>query len=266
MKSAHWAVTLGLALVAGSPSSPARADCLDHQALLSEDAGALDQLPSAPWTVNRQYIRFVPAGKIPGDKAIRVTYEGSDIGSPRVGANVRLRKPAREATLTYTVTFERGFQFVRGGKLPGLGPEQPVTGGREVTASGWSVRPVFRADGTLGLYIYHQDMKGRYGSGGTLVTRYPVSLGTEHRVELQVTLNSAPASFDGSARLFVDGRLVEEAKGLRYFASAEPSLVSRLLFQTFFGGSGPSYAPRVGTQYATVHAQFDHLKVCDATN
>ncbi len=263
-RSAARTAALFLAGAMGLCSAPAsRAACSDKEALISEDAGGLDLLPTSPSTVNRQYLAFVRRGEAPGERALRITYTGSEIGSARFGANLRLRQPSRAVSLSYTVRFERGFQFVRGGKLPGLGPERPITGGRPVNATGWSVRSVFRGDGTLGLYIYHQDMKRPYGSAGVVKLSYPVEPGIDHAVELQVTLNSAAGAFDGSARLSVDGRLVEEARGLRFFASEPPALISRLLFQTFFGGSDPSYAPRVDGQYATVHALFDHIKACD---
>lgn len=260
---AHIALLCCAGTLLAGAAPPSHADCSDNDALISEDAGGLDQLPSSPSTVNPQYLEFVRAGGAAGAKAMRITYTGSPIGSARFGSNVRLRKPSREASLTYTVRFEKDFQFVRGGKLPGLGPEKPITGGRPVDASGWSVRTVFRSDATLGLYIYHQDMKQPYGSAGTILASRPLALDVDHAVELRVTLNSAPSAFDGSARLFIDGQLTEEARKLRFFSSEPPALISRLLFHTFFGGSDPSYAPRIDGKYATVHAVFDHIKACD---
>jgi hypothetical protein len=39
--------------------------------------------------------------------------------------------------------FDQDWQWVLGGKLHGLGPEQPITGGNERLPTGWSARVTF---------------------------------------------------------------------------------------------------------------------------
>ncbi|MBK7963279.1 MAG: hypothetical protein IPK04_20090 [Bdellovibrionales bacterium] len=46
---------------------------------------------------------------------------------------------ANEYTLNYRVYFENGFDFKKGGKLPGLGPLVHVTGCRPEAPKKWSV-------------------------------------------------------------------------------------------------------------------------------
>ncbi|MCB8889547.1 polysaccharide lyase [Vreelandella malpeensis] len=68
--------------------------------------------------------------------------------------------PAEQYELAFWVRFCEEFDFARGGKLHGLGHASPVTGGNEITAKGWSARLMFRRDGGVKTYVYHQDMVG----------------------------------------------------------------------------------------------------------
>jgi len=61
-------------------------------------------------------------------RGLRARYEGCEIGSRRTVSRHRLPERGSEMTLCYDVMFPPEFQFVRGGKLHGLGPEQPITG------------------------------------------------------------------------------------------------------------------------------------------
>ncbi|MBU2711848.1 glycosyl hydrolase family 8 [Zooshikella harenae] len=58
-------------------------------------------------------------------KCLRISYHPNEQGSPRITSRYSL-PPARAYTLNYDVLFEPGFEFVKGGKLPGLGPVQAV--------------------------------------------------------------------------------------------------------------------------------------------
>lgn len=71
-------------------------------------------------------------------KGLKVTYESSVLGSERLTARISFIESVLEATLSFDVKFDRDFQFVKGGKLHGVGPNKPITGGSEMMPSGWS--------------------------------------------------------------------------------------------------------------------------------
>ncbi len=69
--------------------------------------------------------------------------------------------PSKAYTLTYKVYFEPGFDFAKGGKLPGLaakGFDSGCTenGSAKRSGSRWSVRLMWRANGRVELYSYDQ--------------------------------------------------------------------------------------------------------------
>jgi hypothetical protein len=62
---------------------------------------------------------------------------------------------ARALCLRYEVRFQEGFEFGKGGKLPGLYAGDAPSGGEAVTgANGWTVRLMWRRGGEGELYEY----------------------------------------------------------------------------------------------------------------
>ncbi len=69
--------------------------------------------------------------------------------------------PSKAYTLTYKVFFEPGFDFAKGGKLPGLAAKAfdsgcTENGSAKRAGSRWSVRLMWRANGRVELYSYDQ--------------------------------------------------------------------------------------------------------------
>ncbi len=69
--------------------------------------------------------------------------------------------PSKAYTLTYKVYFEPGFDFAKGGKLPGLAARAfdsgcTENGSAKRSGSRWSVRLMWRANGRVELYSYDQ--------------------------------------------------------------------------------------------------------------
>lgn len=69
--------------------------------------------------------------------------------------------PSKAYTLTYKVYFEPGFDFAKGGKLPGLAAKAfdsgcTEDGSSKRSGSSWSVRLMWRANGRVELYSYDQ--------------------------------------------------------------------------------------------------------------
>lgn len=207
-------------------------------------------------------ISVVTGEGVDGSDAIRVAYEGYPLGSRRVIVTRALPSRWMEATLTYDVKFCDEFRFVKGGKLHGLGPENLAAGGLSVAPDAWSARVVFREDGGIGTYVYHQDLRGQYGEETTSGT-FRFSRGRYYSVSLQVRLNDPPEAANGYARVFVDGAEVARHENVRFRATdGTRTLISSALFNTFHGGSTEDYAPRDDDgSFSTECAYFDNLAV-----
>jgi len=199
---------------------------------------------------------------IKGSRCIKVNYLGYDRGSERVVKRLPLSYPLEEATLNFAVKFEEDFQFVRGGKLHGLGPEKPVTGGDEMHPEGWSTRVMFKGFGKIISYIYHQNKPGKWGDGsGTVVPVF--TPGEYNYVSLYTRVNSPASSSNGIFEIWVDGKLIIKHDSLQLRTiESKASLINNFLFSTFHGGNNPSYAPKDSSGNYTIEiAWFDNFAV-----
>jgi hypothetical protein len=159
--------------------------------------------------------------------------------------------PQESLYLRYYLRFDPGFDFVKGGKLPGLAGGKGNTGGHKPSGTdGWSARVMWRADGKIVQYVYHPDQPGEYGEdfdwnfGGC--PRFFVP-GRWYCLETYVKMNT-PGRKDGVIVSWLDGDKALEVKGLR-FRDVPSIRIDKLYFETFFGGGDPSWAtPR--DQYA----------------
>lgn len=212
--------------------------------------------------LRHQRVSHAPKGGHGGTSGIRVAYAGSKRGSDRVVMQFKLARPVKEASLCFDVLFEEDFQFVKGGKLHGLGPANPAVGGEKVKPETWSSRLMFHRGGGLKTYHYHQKMSQEYGEG-TVVSDFTFQKNRFYRLTWHVRLNEPASATNGFAHLFVDGKRVTENDNLQFRAKDGPhTLIRRFLFSTFHGGSSGRYAPKKpdGT-FATVYARFDNFAV-----
>ena len=198
-----------------------------------------------------------------GGRALQAAYIGGPMGSERLVNQMPLGERGLDYTLNYDVKFADDFQFVGGGKLHGLGPDRPVTGGDPIRPDGWSARVMWREKGRVELYTYHQDQKDKYGDHGEVVRETFFAPGRYYAVSLHVRVNSEGDRADGFIRLYIDGVLVERHEKLRLRGAETPdTLISGFLFSTFHGGNDPGWAPKnADGSYATVHALFDNFVV-----
>lgn len=209
-----------------------------------------DELGGEPW-LGRDFTEVVDCGS--QGKCVRVAYKPDSRGSPRVTRNFAL-PPATEYTLTYRLQFEQGFEFVKGGKLPGLGPKEPTTGCADTVPDGWSSRLMWRREGSAVIYLYHQDREERCGDDVEGEGQF--SVGVWHDVALHVRVNT-PGKPDGFAELYLDGVSVSRREGVVFRNSAgEATEIGSLMFHTFFGGSDSSWSPS-----KTVFARYDDFAV-----
>jgi hypothetical protein len=141
--------------------------------------------------------------------------------------------------LRYYVRFPAGFDFVKGGKLPGLFGGT-VTGGRRTPdgSDGFSTRYMWRRDGAGEVYAYLATSDGEGTSLGR--GQWSFTPGRWHLLEQEVVLNQ-PGSDDGHVRVWLDEELVLQEEGLRY-RSVDTLGIEGVFFSTFFGGGDPSWA------------------------
>ena len=196
---------------------------------------------------------LVPDPDRPGGTALRVAYPtGSasrDAGGPDGGMQAYLELPGgpvEALDLVYRVRFPPGFDFVKGGKLPGL-YGGTVTGGREIPdgTDGFSTRYMWRAGGAGEVYAYLPTSREHGTSLGRGCWWFVPGQWTE--IHQRVLLNS-PDAADGRVLVWQDGRQVLDATGLRFRTTGELR-IDGLFFSTFFGGSDSTWASPVD-QYA----------------
>ena len=233
------------------------------QPLLEEDFDSPGRFGSQ--LLNDHRVKLLRREGPDGSNAIRVAYVGSAEGSERVLLRFPLSRRVTEATLSFDVRFGEDFQWVKGGKLHGLGPDEPVTGGRERSPEKWSARLMFDGKGGSKSYLYEQSPDKKYGVGGS--SKAPVfKKGVWHHVVMRVKLNSQGEA-DGTFSASVDGKEVNKETSVKFRGSDDrETLISTMLFSTFHGGNTPSFAPRdKDGKYTTVHADFDNFTVVEGT-
>ena len=176
----------------------------------------------------------------------------TDYGTPEGGGQflaVAGLAPTNALHLRYYVRFSEGFDFVKGGKLPGLfgGTDHFSGGAIPDGTNGFSVRYMWRTNGDGEAYAYlpTSDLYGTEIGRG----RWRFEPGEWHGLEQRVVLNT-PGRDDGRLTVWVDGHLLVDERTLRY-RTTDALQIRGIFFSTFFGGGDPTWAtPR------DVHADF----------
>lgn len=178
--------------------------------------------------------------------ALTVSYPAGStapsMGAPYGGMQICVPSaagPQSALTLTYKVRFPVGFQFVKGGKLPGLyGGVEPFSGGNH-NPDGWSMRLMWRTGGAGEVYAYTAKTSSygdEYGKGNF----YWQADGKWHTVIEHISVNT-PGATNGSVTLSYDGKQVISQGNID--VTEKSVAVGGLFFSTFYGGSDPSWAP-----------------------
>ncbi|KAF8481422.1 hypothetical protein JB92DRAFT_3271283 [Gautieria morchelliformis] len=192
-----------------------------------------------------------------------------DYKGPRGGISFYARpmdlSNAKEVTFSYSLYFSDGFNFNKGGKLPGLyGGDDPETavscsGGRRDIRC-WSARYMFRTSGAAELYTYlPQPSSGpRFSGNNQLCKAPPLSYcnpvtgasvgrgswtwktGAWTTVSQRIKLNDAGQQ-NGEVEVIADGKTVINLKGLA-FRDSDKGRFQGIQMQSFFGGHDRSWA------------------------
>ena len=218
--------------------------------------------PEQAWgEENREVMRGQP-GKFP--VFLRVRYP-ADSASPRshdidktpVGGTqffATLNQAPHDALcLSYWVRFSLKFEFVKGGKLPGLFGGT-VNDGRKIPdgTNGFSTRYMWRERGAGEVYAYLPTSVEH----GTSIGRGSWQFQPEqwYHLEQQVILNTLDRS-NGSVTVWVNDRWVLSQPNLQ-FRTTSNLKIDGILFSTFFGGGDRTWAtPK------SVHADFANVQI-----
>ena len=179
-------------------------------------------------------------------------------GPGRSGAQwqMMLDDSYEEVLLSYHVKFKRRFDFVRGGKLPGLAGGTAPTGNAPADGTnGWAGRMMWRTffEGEPGkpkqktsqlisyakYYQSGPDHEGRIEDetfftegNGNFIT---IESNVWYQVSQRIKMND-PASSNGVLQIWLDGNLVVDRQDVRFRTTPDLG-IDQLYFSTFFGGS-----------------------------
>ncbi|KAF0814063.1 Chitodextrinase [Andreprevotia sp. IGB-42] len=216
----------------------------------------------ADWGVAPQNSTGVAAGRLSivsdpdngANKALRVAYKAGQVGGDSAMTfDAPLSGTYKSLWLQYKLRFDNAFNWVKGGKLPGLGGGDTPTGCiANGTFDGFTTRMMWRENGVAFSYQYYPGKKEECGDYYAVATRFKP--GVWYTLTQQVIINDAGAS-NGEFRQWVDGVLVLQQSGL-LFRNAAAVGVSAIKMDTFFGGSSTDWAPATD-QYA----YFDDFRV-----
>ena len=154
--------------------------------------------------------------------------------------------PSKTKTLTYEVMFAPDFNFVKGGKLPGLCGGSGASGGNPATGTnGFSARIMWRTGGRIVSYVYHVGQASQYGDDfqwldASSNSAY-FSKGVWQKVKSVVTMNDVGSS-NGSIRTYFNDVLAFQKTNF-VFRTVSTINVDTLCFNTFFGGDDSTWAP-----------------------
>jgi len=185
-----------------------------------------------------------------GAHFLRVTYPAGQFGPKDAGVQfvVSLPQGQDEVFLSYRVRFGQGFQFVKGGKLPGMvggtSPTGCLTTLSEVEG-GFSARMMWRRNGAAVQLMYTSalvDLCGDdfpYMLGGAAARFVP---GLWQQVFHHLRMNT-PGQADGVIQAWLGGRLALDRHDVAFRGPAHDFMIDALYFSTFFGGSDATWAP-----------------------
>lgn len=199
--------------------------------------------PGLNWdSLEDQRARVVKDPEDDRNHVLEILYPAGKIGSRDSGAQLSVDLPLSETyELSYRVRFPKGFEWTRGGKLPGLTSNgTKFTGGKPADGTGWSARYMWRPDARLVVYLYHLDQPDKYGEDVD-INGFVVQPGAWFQITQRIQINTKDNA-DGRLQVWVDDSLLLDRSDVR-FRKAPDGKVDHFYFSTFYGGSTKKFAP-----------------------
>jgi hypothetical protein len=167
-------------------------------------------------------------------------FEPGRIGGPS-GHTAKLPiSPGRDYLFEYRVRFDTGFDWSRGGKMPGLAGATAPTGCVTVTGTGFTARMMWHGGGRLTGYTYALDQNT--GCGNSIETGFNFAVGRWYNIKERVKLNTG-SNKNGVLQLWVDDRMVIDRSNIPWMNESPTRRIDLVYIQTFFGGSTLDWAP-----------------------
>lgn len=200
-----------------------------------------------PSWANRQVVPDIITSADPenSSKVMRFHFPEGSIGPAEGGGQwyKTLNEPFHELYFSYRIKFKPGFQWVLGGKIPGVrgGPEwegfdPPPWDKGFIVLLMWNNRP------GIDFYYYHHDQQHTYGDSRTW--DYTIEADRWYTITIRVVLNSVDENGgfnDGILEGFIDNQMVCQVTGLKLRNLSEIG-TDNLIINSFFGGSTDEWA------------------------
>ncbi|KAL5507312.1 hypothetical protein ACEPAH_6768 [Sanghuangporus vaninii] len=204
---------------------------------------------------------------------LRVTYPAGSFTNNTGGAQFytlwNSSTPLQSMLVSYELAFDSDFDWVKGGKLPGIrgGPStEGCSGGKEPTGTDcFSTRLMWRKDAAGEVYAYVPKTNGICDADevrcnddfGVSIHRgaFGFPAGQWCRVTLLVQMNDPPSTSNGYIALYFNDILAISQKGVQ-FRKDDSVNPGGLFFSTFFGGNDDSWATPIET-----HTYFRNIRM-----
>ncbi len=211
---------------------------------------------SPPYSNGLEKTKIVDLGN--GDRAMQWNYPKGSVGPSQGGGQWEAPFTGQdEVYLSYNIKFKPGFDWVEGGKLPGLGGGPAYGSGTPMEwDEGFSARLMWRFgenDGKVMFYAYYQNKTGIYGAGHPWSDNVFVTTPERwYNMTVRLVLNSIDqnklttdpqhaGNTDGLMEGFIDGKLVCSVTGI-CFRNLPSIKIDDMHITSFFGGNGSNYA------------------------
>lgn len=191
-------------------------------------------------------------------KSLKILYPRDKIGvDSGVLWTTQFDAGYNELYCSYRIKFSIDFEFVKGGKLPGLAGGAGNTGGNRPNGfDGWSTRIMWRQEGQLVQYVYHPDQPTIYGEDFEWDCPEAIP-GSWYQVETRIVMNT-PSEYNGIVQSWLNGIEVLNIRNIKFRETYDFS-IDALKFHTFFGGNELTWAPN-----NDVYIYFDEFVVSTA--
>ena|SRR5262252_5988464 len=201
----------------------------------------------ADWGADAQILDGITEGRAQiadqnGNKVLKVVYPGHKFGNRRTGIQFKtLVPPGEEYYLRYRLKFRSGFNWVKGGKLPGLMGGTAPTGclTPSESATGFTSRYMWKKNGAAILYLYWGDKTAQCGQVFALNVRFAHDVW--YTLTQHVKLNT-PGSDDGIVEVWVNDAEVFRKSDIRFRRAGAGWKITGMYFSTFFGGDDSTWA------------------------